>query len=93
MFWQASFLAKKNDTEKYKQQLIAFCSGVIKNVCTKENLGFGKTIFQNRLHEIQEEACRKQKLLREAEKHRRIQIVQQEKFLQLLRKHFLDRHL
>lgn len=84
---------QKYDMEKYRQQLIVFCSGVIKNVCTKENLEFGNTIFQNRLHELQEEASRKQKLLREAEQNRRIQIVQQAKLLQLLRKHFLDRHL
>ena len=85
-------LAKFN-MDKYKQQFDQLCSGDTKNICTKENIEFGKQYYQNRVKELQEDAIRKRKLFREAEKTRRIQQIEKNRFLQLLRQHFLDRHL
>ena len=79
--------------DKYKQQLIVFCSGLIKNVCTKENLEFGNTIFQNSLNQIKEEAFRQKILSMKAERNRKKKERRKEILIQLFRRHFLDRYL
>ena len=86
-------LAQTHMMDKYKQQLIFFCSGLIKNVCTKENLEFGNTIFQNRLNQIKEEAFRKKILSMKAERNRKKKERRKEILIQLFRRHSLDRHL
>ena len=85
--------AQKFNMDKYKQQFKELCTSDTKNVCTKENIEFGKQYYQNRVKELQEDAIRKQKQLKKAEKTRRIQQINNVRMQQLLRQHFLDRHL
>ena len=86
-------VAQKISHEKYLEQLREFCSGIIKNVCTKENLELGQKIFENRFKEIQEEAIRKQKLSRKSQRIRKMKQMEQRRLLNLYRRHFLDRHM
>ncbi len=79
-------VAQKFNMDKYKQQLDLLCSGENKNICTKENLDFGRQFYQNRIRMMQRE---KYRLIKAEKLHK----IQQQRLLHLLRKHFLDRHL
>ena len=84
--------ASNFDLAKYKQQIDSFCSEN-KKVCTKETLESGIEIFKNRFKERQEEISRKKSLLKKTEKLRKINQMKEDRYLQILRERFLDRHL
>jgi hypothetical protein len=88
-----SLVTTQFNIDQYKHQFEIFCSGVNKNVCTKETLKLGIKFYQSRLKEINEDNLRKQQLLREAKKNRRIQQMKEERLLQIIRERFLDRHI
>ena len=88
-----SLVTAQFNIDQYKNQFENFCSGINKNVCTKETLKLGIEFYQSRLKEIYEDNLRKQQLLREAKKSRRIQQMKEERFVQILRERFLDRHI
>jgi hypothetical protein len=85
--------ANINNSDKLTNQFDLFCSGVNKNVCTKDLLEFGREFFLRRLKEIENEAIRRRKQQRQNERNRRMRIIKEKILLKILRERFLDRHL
>lgn len=81
------------DLNKYKQEFDEFCSGINKHVCTNELIEFGMIYFHNYLRKLESKIFRKRKMLLKAEKHRQVELKKEERLVQSLRHHFLDRHI
>ena len=93
LFVFASVVVANFNYNKYKQEIDDFCSGTNKKVCTKDTLEYGKRFFLSRLNELQREISNRKILISKARKIYLVQKIRQDRYLQMLREHFLDRHL
>jgi hypothetical protein len=88
-----SLSAKKPDADFYIEKFTEFCSRLNNNVCTDEMIETGLIYFEKQVKELKNKMDEKRRKTRKEARFRQIQQIREQRLLQQLREHFLDRHI
>jgi len=86
-------VARQFNAENYTEKFTEFCYKINNNVCTEEMIETGMIYFNRKLQELKTKMDEKRIKQKNVNRERRLQKLKEERFLQQLREHFLDRHI
>ena len=86
-------VASQPKAEYYIEKFVEFCRRINNDVCTEEMIKTGMIYFERQVEELKRKIDDKRRILRKAERDRRIQHIREQQLRQKLREHFLDRHI
>ena len=78
---------------KTYSDLQSFCGGKYRDFCSEEHMNLSVKFLQDQLEQIKKNVEKLEKEERKAESKRRRNRLREEKMVQMLRQHFLDRHI
>ena len=93
IFAQTEFLDNISTIQNTLVDLKQFCLGKTDNFCSKESISMSRSLLKDQLESVKQNIIHLRKEQRRREKLHKLNQLKYQRMANLLREHFLDRHL